>query len=170
MSDQPEPSNKPDAPPPRPKRRRQSYRARIRERNRRQREEARANQPTPRKDAAVEMFKNTPLEGTAFEADPLHHPLWFSDRELAERTRVRDQVEAWKTCGTATGWPGNDTYRVTLNNGNSYHASKWIEMARQCAYDLLGKGESFEQVARDVFWTVEEVAQFAEEFNFHRVV
>ena len=68
------------------------------------------------------------------------------------------------------GWPGNEHYRVTLPNGQSYHASEFAEMQRKCAYSLLSKGADPQQVAKDVYWTVDEVEQFKEEFGFeHRV-
>src|SRR3954468_23874768 len=93
MTDQPEASNKPDAPQPRPKRRRLSYREKIRQRNRRQREHAIDNRPKPRRDAAVEMVRGTALQGRL--DDPSHNPLWLSLAEHDERQRVRSQVDAW---------------------------------------------------------------------------
>ncbi len=158
MTEQPE-SSTPDVPPLRPRRRRPSHRERIRERNRREREAAIASRPKPRKDAAVEMFRGSPLEGVI--GNPLLDPLFLPAAEFEERKRIQAEVAAYENESMACGF---NSHYINFK-GDFIPADKFVEWQSRTAYEMLKLGIDVRTVAAKIHRDPPWVESIAQKFN-----
>jgi hypothetical protein len=127
----------------------------------------------PKKNPAVEMFRETGLPSSPISDDPL----WMSSTEYDTRqsvmSAVRDYEESVAPCGMNTFKvmvPGlvNENLRYSIASGDALYTHDChdvVEWQRQTAYRMLCAGADIRHVAKRVYRPVEWCQALKAEFQ-----